>query len=787
MMSSRPSPLWPYLLVLIGLFALTIAIPTWRTGTPSSRSVERPSLEQHSRDIVDQRNLASVMVVRPVPASTPTTQSEISADSLPAESQQAGTTQSGRTTLSGFLHGPLVEAVAQKIADLRRFTGRQPGVAKPNPPTDRVIDFPITNVSASPFPLAGSLLGDSSGSTTFDTPIGEIPNIVRPQSIWSDKARIDEHRTAVDWPLPSALLTQLDRLAQFSTCVSWADKTEVLCRDLCQLTSSDARQTAELIRQLQIQADLAETLAHEQSTPQAATEVRRSRYALQRRLALWQPTAATVGGAGVFANVVSDDGQRQTVDVRDLLASIERYERTGLVSDARIVAATQEQLRYSNLQEERNLAAQIDEHYRNANVRMAFTGELLSRLLPNQPPISGIVNDRIRGTPVRGVSDTTTRLEVRLIPDPRRIHLWLEAHGTVDSRTAASRGPVTLNDRGESAYIVHKAVIIDERGLGIAKAMAEADSNTQLVGISTRFDGRPLVSAVVRDRAVAKYDKQHAEALREVDQKVANQAARRVDADAKQALEDIETLIVQQMLSPLEKMGVDAQPISFGTTTERVTMRLRLAGENQLGGHTARPQAPSDSLASMQVHESALNNVLDQLELAGNSFTLPDLFMHLAKRTSKPITVPSDLPDDVSITFANRDPVHVRCQDGAIRVTLAVETLRQGSRTWRDFSISATYAPEIDHLHARLVRSGPIELGGENYKGRAELALRTIFSKVLPRDRKLDLVPSLITDNPRLSGLSLTQCVIDDGWIGIAIGQDRTAMREKAVGEEIVN
>ena len=305
-----------------------------------------------------------------------------------------------------------------------------------------------------------------------------------------------------------------------------------------------------------------------------------------------------------------------------------------------------------------------------------------------------MVNDRILGTPVRGVSDTTTRLEVRLIPDPHRIHLWLEAHGTVDSRTAASRGPVTLNDHGESAYIVHKAVIIDDRGLGIANAMAEADSNTQLVGISTRFDGRPLVSAVVRDRAAAKYDKQHAEALREVDQKVANEAARRVDTDARRALEDIESMICQQMFSPLEKMGVDAQPIAFGTTTDRVTLRLRLAGENQLGGHTARPQAPSDSLASMQVHESALNNALDRLELAGESFTLQDLFLHLAKRTGKPISVPSDLPDDVSITFARHDPVHVRCQDGVIRVTLAVANLHQRGRSWHDFAISAMYAPK---------------------------------------------------------------------------------------------
>ena len=34
-------------------------------------------------------------------------------------------------------------------------------------------------------------------------------------------------------------------------------------------------------------------------------------------------------------------------------------------------------------------------------------------------------------------------------------------------------------------------------------------------------------------------------------------------------------------------------------------MRLRLAGGEQLGAYTPRPRAPSDSLMSLQVHESA--------------------------------------------------------------------------------------------------------------------------------------------------------------------------------------
>ena len=74
--------------------------------------------------------------------------------------------------------------------------------------------------------------------------------------------------------------------------------------------------------------------------------------------------------------------------------------------------------------------------------------------------------------------------------------------------------------------------------------------------------------------------------------------------------------------------------MSSEASPARLTVRLRVASPNQLGGHTARPQAPSDSLGSVQVHESAINNALDQLHLASRTFTLPELYQHLARATN---------------------------------------------------------------------------------------------------------------------------------------------------------
>ena len=65
--------------------------------------------------------------------------------------------------------------------------------------------------------------------------------------------------------------------------------------------------------------------------------------------------------------------------------------------------------------------------------------------------------------------------------------------------------------------------------------------------------------------------------------------------------------------------------IAAQTTVDRAIMRLRLAGDEQVGSHTPRPQAPADSLASVQIHESVLRNVVERLNLDGRTFTLPQL------------------------------------------------------------------------------------------------------------------------------------------------------------------
>jgi hypothetical protein len=198
-------------------------------------------------------------------------------------------------------------------------------------------------------------------------------------------------------------------------------------------------------------------------------------------------------------------------------------------------------------------------------------------------------------------------------------------------------------------------------------------------------------------------------------------------------------------------------------------LRIRLADELQLAAHTPRPRAPGNSLISLQLHESALNNVLESLDLAGREFTIAELYSWLGKKLHRAdFKQPDDVPADVVVKFAADEPIRVQLVNGQLQLAIRLATLTHNRKRWRDFTVRARYQPDESTNAARFVRSGAIWLEGESLQGRAEFVLRSILSKALSIERPWQLVPQQLADDPRLADLDIAQFVVEDGWVGLA-------------------
>ncbi|MBN1591316.1 MAG: hypothetical protein JW888_17520 [Pirellulales bacterium] len=459
-------------------------------------------------------------------------------------------------------------------------------------------------------------------------------------------------------------------------------------------------------------------------------------------------------------------------DRADLLDALEQYERTGRASDARRLA---DDLLWLGIRSEgpaKDLHRSMAMHYRNANLRMVLSESLLNRLIPERLPEYQHVRDTILGNPVQGESLTATEVGIRLIPDSHRIRLALEITGEVAALTSSNNGPAIFQNSSESRYTVRKPMELTVGGLTLwPSEVQDVTNRTRLRRLQTTFDGVPLVGALIQNVARTQHDMKRSEVRREIERKVAQRAKQRIDEEADARLTDFSKRLEAKILEPMQGMALGPRMVDAGTTKDRLTMRLRVASPRQLGAHTPRPMAPGNSLASFQVHQSVLNNLVEQLALDGKTFTLPELRSRLARRLHRPeLEQRSTNHDDVVITFAEKDAVRVLCEDGRITIHLAIARLRESPRTWKNFEVRVHYSPRVDGLSAELVRDGRVQLPGRRVRTSAQFALRGIFSKIFSKNGTRELVPDRIRNHPKMDDLAVTQMTIEDGWIAVAVG-----------------
>ena len=465
------------------------------------------------------------------------------------------------------------------------------------------------------------------------------------------------------------------------------------------------------------------------------------------------------------------------VNLGRLMENIERYEVTGSVADARRLSEDLMRLQVSPSADHREFGRCVQNNYRQANVRIAVTEELLNRMIPPREEEYEWVRDRVLGMPVRGHQWTDTDVAIRMVPDSQRLCLALEVDGLVSSLTSSSSGPATFHNDSESTYTAHKEMELKTSGLHFQPAQVSVDNFTNLRSVRTDLDGIPLIGSMVRQIARSEHQKNRPQVSREVEQKVLRRARQQIDEESEARLGRLSDRLTDRVVDPLKAMSVGPTMVEAHTDNERMTMELRLAGNVQLGAHTVRPWAPSDSLASCQIHESALNNVVAGLELEGKTYTLAELRRHIAERFNRPELAEIETEDDeVSITFAEDDAARIRFEEGRIAISMSVAKLRQSRRVWRDFQVLVYYRPQLSGRSAELIRDGVVRLVGR-LDIRSQIVLRGVFSKTFSKDRPWQVLPEALSGDPRADGLHVTQLALADGWLGLALGPVRSASR----------
>jgi hypothetical protein len=462
---------------------------------------------------------------------------------------------------------------------------------------------------------------------------------------------------------------------------------------------------------------------------------------------------------------------QDAVDYAALMRQIELQERDASDLSASNVAGSIQKLRYADHPGATQIASAIDTHYRNANVRVAIRAELLQRLVPQPEARSVPVNAVILGSRVRGTSQVETDLGIQLIPTPDRWKLRLNTTGNVTTFSTGVRSSVAVRTRGQANYQSGTEIEISANDVTIRDTEASANGATRLRGIETDFDGWPLLGPLVQSIAESQYQRLSPQANRIANRTLEQRIENEVDQQLNERVDRATDQLTQVLLGPLGRLQLDPKVTDMQTTQERLTARFRVAGDWQLAAYTPRPRAPGASLMSVQVHQSAINNTVEQLIPRGESLGIQELIRQIAQTFGQTdVSTPDDLPSDVTIQFSKTRPITVEIEEDRLWITLRILRLKRAdSVDLTQFIVRAAYRPQVDGFNAGLVRDEHLRISGPNLSMRERLPVRTIFNKVFSPNREIPLTVPKLRENPAMEGLVVSQLELRDGWLAMAI------------------
>ena len=372
---------------------------------------------------------------------------------------------------------------------------------------------------------------------------------------------------------------------------------------------------------------------------------------------------------------------QDAVDYVSLLGQIERQESDAIDLAAIDIASAVQTLRFAKNPKAVQIAQAMDTHYRNANVRMALSQVMLQRILPTVEPRSVPVRTSVFGSRVRGMSRVESDLRIALTPSRDRWLLDLQAVGNVRTQSTGLNGPVAIRTAGNSDFVAKTPIEVTRQGIRLGDANAKVQGRTQLRAIRSDYDGWPLIGSLVRSMAADRYESLASRSNRIANDKIRVQIESELKTELDDRLTEATSRLNEMLLGPLGKLKLDPQVTDMQTTDQRLLARYRLAGDWQLAAFTARPRAPRTSLMSIQVHQSAINNTLEQLVPRAETLTLAEMVRGGAATFGQAeITLPEDIPEDVTIQFAPTRPITVEIEDGQLWVTMRIMKLSRNER-----------------------------------------------------------------------------------------------------------
>ena len=435
-----------------------------------------------------------------------------------------------------------------------------------------------------------------------------------------------------------------------------------------------------------------------------------------------------------LADAARGDGAKQFSDRLDKLSSaLLTASASGQAEALASVAPILERLVESG--QAPGIVAAIRGANSRPNIHLEVAEDLLAPAVNRPVDQVQPVDDVVLGTRIRGTGHTTGTVRLDFVPSGEKAVFDIILGATNISHTRGTQGPVTVNSRGVTAIDARRRIFLDEFNVAAAPVEASADTNSTVtgMGINARFGKR-----LIRRIATKKIAESKAQAESIAEGKARDRIRRQFGEQTEPAVAQMRDQFQQKVRGPLQARGLYPESFHMHTTDRhlRIVARKSLAG--QLAAFSSPPAASADNIITAQIHESAVNNILEE-KLGGKVVTQDDV-TRIAKEQN--LKMPDSLGSDPdaeqktwAITFAKYRPVTVATSESRVKVTVRGDKFVSGDRSFPGMDIAAVYAVGQGPKGPVLVREGNVQISPAGFKSgdrkltMAETSLRRILQK----------------------------------------------------------
>jgi hypothetical protein len=483
--------------------------------------------------------------------------------------------------------------------------------------------------------------------------------------------------------------------------------------------------------------------------------------------------------AARWTNPAEATGQLRA-DLKSLSTALDIYassgEKAGELRDSFARA------RYNAPDNGDRLASTLQKHLFNYNLRVLVSEAFLNRLMSQNRVEQGPVNDFILGANVYGNQITNTAVDVDLRPSSNTVRFDLRLNGNINSNTQGVTPQATVYTVGNHTFNARKEINFDGQTFSTMPATIAVSPHNTTTGISTQMSGIPIIGRIAQRIATDQVEAKRGEAESIAAGRVQDNVLPRFNQDVDRSFAEQGDKLNREVFSGLRATKLFPDTYNYQSTDQLMTMNARVMSPHQIGGDLPDSRLMSVTGATALVHETALNNAIDQMDLAGQTVTEAELKAKLeaflTKALNRPYKFQAEAPVEATdeeekalngIIFAAVDPIRIRVTNDELTIVIRAGFKQEGKEDIPTREITVPISLEAAGNQI-LAKRGNVIVAAAEGQG-AGVAINAVVRKkiqsVLP-DRAVDSKIELKTPE-KIVIAHVTKIKLVDGWLVINI------------------